>query len=493
MLRKIRITFSLIFFCGINLFFLNYFELLGGLTKMQLVPAVLSANALALVFLLLLALLFGRLYCSSLCPLGIYQDIIIWLSRKKNRGKKYYAYSRAKNILRYSILTIAIICFAAGINLVTTFWEPYSLYGGIITHVFRPVSLAANNLISHATDSLGLHILLKKEFIIYSIISLLISTAFFLGIGFLAWRYGRTWCNSVCPVGSLLGIVSRFSVFKIKLNTEKCTNCGLCERKCKASCIESKRQTVDYSRCINCFSCIDTCRSNAINFVPDFMHFKPAAESGQTTGSGAMFSRATFLNMSSMLAAGFFTGFLKSAQAPLLGAVLNDKKHKPVSPPGSVSFERFNSKCTSCHLCVSRCPNHVLVPSSLEYGLEGLMQPVLNFKNGFCDDDCTVCGEICPNGAILPLTVKDRKKVCMGLAVFNEEKCLIIKDDIKCKNCESHCPTQAIKLEERGGKKLPVIDKEKCIGCGACEYYCPAKPDKAFYIDGYETHKIRKL
>ena len=492
MLRKIRILFSLICFCSIILFFIgNYSILGGGLTKLQLISAVLTVNVIVLVFLFVFALLFGRLYCSFICPLGVYQDIAIWFSRKKRRGKKYFSYNRPKNLLRYAMLALAIISIVTGLNFLLVFIEPYSLFGNITTHVLRPPLLAVSNLISNVTDSLGMYNIYKEENFIISIQAILISVTFFIGIGVLAWKYGRTWCTSVCPVGSFLGLISRFSIFKIKLNAEQCTNCGLCEKKCKASCIESKEQKIDYSRCINCFDCIETCNQNAINFMPTLKFNKTPTTAAGIVEGGAMFSRAKFLNMGAIFASSLAVGLLK--KSPLAATVLDSKPNKPVSPPGSISHEQFKSKCTACQLCVSRCPNYVLVPAALEYGLDGFMQPRLSFERGFCDDDCVRCGTVCPSRAIQLVKPKDRKKISMGLAVFDEAKCLVKKENEKCNNCERHCPTHAIKLEERSGKKLPVIDKDKCIGCGSCEYHCPAKPAKAFRIDGYEVHKIIKV
>ncbi|MDR3236879.1 MAG: 4Fe-4S dicluster domain-containing protein, partial [Spirochaetia bacterium] len=137
-------------------------------------------------------------------------------------------------------------------------------------------------------------------------------------------------------------------------------------------------------------------------------------------------------------------------------------------------------------------PEQVLVPASSEYGISGIMQPTMKFNEGSCDYECNICGQVCPTQAIRPLPLKEKQKVQAGFAVFNQADCIIVKDNVKCKNCVSHCPTKAIKLQDTGGKILPVIDKDKCIGCGACEYYCPAKPLSAIYVDGYDVQKKLK-
>jgi len=489
MLKKIRLFFSILFFCAINLFFLNKLDVAAGLTKIQLIPAAISLNVLVLLFLFILALLFGRLYCSSICPLGIFQDIAIWLSKKAGSSKKSFSFSKPYNTVRYVILAVALLSFFTGLSVVIAFIEPYSLYGGIVTHIIKPVWLFANNILSAISDKFDLYIISREEMLALSILSLSVSTAFFAAIGFIAWRYGRTWCNTVCPAGSFLGIIGRFSLFKISIDKEKCGNCGLCEKICKASCIDSKNNQLDYSRCVVCFDCINACtKRKAISFVPLFGGFKKrkSAQSSGDAVSFPAFSRRSFISMSAAVFSGFALWMLKTN--PLFAAAAKKAK-VPAAPPGAGTFKRFSGLCTSCHLCVSQCPEHALFPSTTEYGISGMMQPVMNFSKGSCDYACTVCGQVCPTGAIQNLPLKEKQKIQIGYAVFESSGCVIVKDNIKCKNCVSHCPVEAVKLEENDGKRLPAVDKDKCIGCGRCEYYCPAKPEKAIHVEGYPEQK----
>ena len=495
MLKKIRLIFSILFFCAINLFFLDKLDAAAGLTKIQLVPAAISLNILVLLFLFVLTLLFGRLYCSFICPLGIFQDITIWLSGKIRRAKKTFSFSKPRNVVRYAILAVALLSLFTGLNAILALVEPYSLYGKIATHIIKPIWLFANNLLSAINDKFNLYIISREEIPALSLISLGVSAAFFAIIGFTAWRYGRAWCNIVCPVGAFLGIISRFSVFKISVNKEKCMNCGLCEKICKASCIDSKNNGfdyIDYSRCIVCFDCINVCtKRKAISFAPFFSGFRKQRAirpSENSVASFSAFSRRDFISINAAVLSGLTVWMLKTN--PLLAAITAKRTKVPVAPPGAGTFKRFSKLCTSCHLCVSQCPEHILFPSSTEYGILGMMQPVMNFNKGGCDYYCTVCGQACPTGAIQNLPLKERQKIQMGYAVFNSPDCLIVKDNVKCKNCVSHCPTEAIKLEESDGKKLPAIDKNKCIGCGQCEYYCPARPEKAIYVEGYAEQSV---
>ena len=162
---------------------------------------------------------------------------------------------------------------------------------------------------------------------------------------------------------------------------------------------------------------------------------------------------------------------------------------RPVAPPGAQSIEHLQAKCTACHLCVSKCPSHVLQPAVMEYGLRGVMQPVMRYDKGYCLYDCTLCGEVCPTGAILPLALEQKRMTQLGHAVFHRERCVVARDGVECGNCAEHCPADAIRLQ-RGvdGRMYPQIEKALCIGCGACENLCPATP-KAIEVKGYKVHK----
>jgi ferredoxin-type protein NapF len=165
-------------------------------------------------------------------------------------------------------------------------------------------------------------------------------------------------------------------------------------------------------------------------------------------------------------------------------------KRTPLTPPGSVERARFVEHCTACQLCVTRCPSHVLKPSFLEYGLEGMMQPTVFFERGFCNFDCTVCGDVCPTGAILPLTQEQKHLTQIGKVVFNEEVCIVHTDHTNCGACSEHCPTQALSMiPYREGDELtiPHIDTDICVGCGGCEYVCPVRPQRAVYVEGNVT------
>jgi ferredoxin len=171
----------------------------------------------------------------------------------------------------------------------------------------------------------------------------------------------------------------------------------------------------------------------------------------------------------------------------------NVQRQQPIAPPGSVSAKHLNSKCTSCHLCVSKCPSHVIKPALTEYGLAGIMQPLLSFENGFCNYDCTVCSDVCPSDAIKPLRLDEKHVTQMGQVRFVRENCVVYRDETSCGACSEHCPTQAVSMVSyKGGLTIPQTDTNICVGCGGCEFICPARP-KAIYVEGLAVQNTIEL
>lgn len=494
MLKKIRISVSIIFFSLITLFFLDFRELmpqsLHFLAKIQFIPALLSLNLIILGSLLVLTFIFGRIYCSSICPMGIYQDIVGWLSKKAKR-KKRYTYSPAKTILRYTTLLVVTLGFLFGFTFLLGLLDPYGAYGRIVTHLFRPFYLAGNNLLESIFTQFNNYTFFRVSIYSLSIFSTIIALITLLGIGFLAWRNGRTFCNTLCPVGTVLGFVSRFSLFRVQFDNIKCNSCGLCAMKCKASCIDSKKLTVDYSRCINCFNCIDACKRDA-------MHYKPIWSKKSETKKEFSVDTAVDQSKRRFISATFTTGLAATSMlAQATTSILSKrelKRQQPIAPPGVQNIDRLLQKCISCHLCVTECPSHVIKPALFEYGLGGIMQPKLYFDHGFCSYDCTVCGDVCPTGAILPLTKEEKHHTQMGQVNFILENCIVYYDETSCGACSEHCPTQAVSMiPYKGTLTIPHIEPSICVGCGGCEYVCPAIPFKAIYVEGLKEQQIIEL
>lgn len=325
-----------------------------------------------------------------------------------------------------------------------------------------------------------------------SLPTLIIAAVTLVMIVVLAWRGGRTYCNTICPVGTVLGFLSKFSLLKPVIDTGKCNNCGLCARNCKASCINSKEHKIDYSRCVACMDCIGKCKQGAITYTR--RKPVPAAPEATVTAEQVNSARRTFFSASALIAS---TALLKAQEKMVDGglATIEDKKipnrATPITPPGSLSARNLASHCTACQLCVSVCPNQVLRPSS---NLMKLMQPEASYERGYCRPECTKCSEVCPAGAILPITKADKSAIQVGHAVWIKENCICITDNMECGNCERHCPVNAIQMVPSDPKdeksiKIPVVNTERCIGCGACENLCPSRPFSAIYVEGHLMHR----
>ena len=257
MLRKIRIILATVFFAGITLLFLDVtgaiHTWLGWMAKVQFLPAVLALNVSVVAILAAFTLLFGRVYCSIICPLGVMQDIISWIHGKTKKKNRYrFNWSPAKNWLRYTMLTVFVILLVAGVHSLVALIAPYSAYGRIASNLLAPLYQWGNNFFAWIAERADSYAFYSTDVWIRSIPTFVIAAITFVAIFILAWKNGRTWCNTICPVGTVLGFLSRFSVFAPVINTEKCKNCGLCGRQCKSACINMKEHEIDYSRCVAC-------------------------------------------------------------------------------------------------------------------------------------------------------------------------------------------------------------------------------------------------
>lgn len=487
MWRKLRIIISALLFALITFLFLDFAQILPNkfhaLAHLQLVPAIISLSIGILACWLVITLLFGRVYCSGVCPMGVFQDVIGRISRPfKAKKQRVFKYSGARNVLRWSVVGVCVLTYLLGWLFVLGSLDPYSAYGRMVVNVFRPVYLAGNNLLESIFTSFGNYTFYKMEVYVQSAFSLLVGIATLLIIGCFAWKYGRLWCNTFCPVGTILGALSKYSLFRVRIDTEKCNSCELCAARCKASCIDSASNRVDGSRCVACFNCLDSCKRGALSY---------SLPKRKTDNKGTDDSKRRFI------AAGVAT----AAVVPhTVGARMNTltgkqgyKAKHAIAPPGAISHAHLLERCTSCHLCVSKCPSNVLKPAFMEYGIGGIMQPVVYFDKGFCNFDCTVCGEVCPNGAIAPLTKEEKHLTQMGYVVFTRRDCIVRTEGTSCGACSEHCPTQAIAMVpyKGGGLTIPKVNIDICVGCGGCEFICPSSP-KAIRIEGNAVQKAAK-
>ena len=509
-LKRFRVVISVIFLALLGVFFLDFAELfppkfITGVLFLQFVPSVLkffnvfSLVAIGFIVVFILTLLFGRVYCSTICPLGIMQDVIIYLKRKFKKKKRYkYKYVKPLPWLRYSLVGLTVAFLLGGSILILALLDPYSLFGRIVSDLFRPVLSEVNNLLVSVLNSFDVYGIYKIEVQAIHFEVLIIPIVFLILVVWMSLAKGRLYCNTVCPVGTFLGLVSKISIFQIKLDENTCTQCSLCEKACKGGCIDYKSLYVDFSRCVGCFNCLSACPASSANFKLNSL-YKRNIEVPETTSENRFSGQQKFDLSKRKFLGGLVVAFFgasklsKAQELVSYNANKPVKRENPVSPPGAQSTERFNEACTACHLCVNTCPSNVLQPSVLEYGLRGLMQPRLDNHVGFCNYECTLCGEVCPTGAILPLSVEDKKLTQLGKAQFVKENCIVETEGTDCGSCAEHCPTKAVRMVDyKNNLRIPEVTDDICIGCGACEYACPTHPYKAIYVEGNPVHERAK-
>ncbi|MBQ7964324.1 MAG: 4Fe-4S binding protein, partial [Alistipes sp.] len=393
----------------------------------------------------------------------------------------------AKNWLRYAVLAIFIVTLAAGFGAVALLVAPYSAFGRIAQNLFAPLWKWGNNLLAYIAERVDSYAFYSTDVVVGSWATFAVAVVTLIVLAILAWRNGRTYCNTICPVGTVLGALSRFSLLKPVIDTDKCINCGLCARKCKASCIDAKNHSIDYSRCVVCMDCLESCNKGAIKYTLRKGSAAPAA------AAPADKSRRNFLVGAGLLA----TSAAKAQEMKLDGgyatiiAKQSPFKNRALTPPGSLSARNMAAHCTGCQLCVAVCPTQVLRPSA---DLTTFMQPEMSYEKGYCRPECNKCSQVCPTGAIKPISVEEKSSIQLGHAEWVRDNCVVITDDVECGNCQRHCPTGAITMilsdyRDTKSRKIPSVNKHLCIGCGACENLCPARPFSAIRVKGYINHR----
>ena len=495
MIRTIRIALATLFFIGLSLLFLDFtgtaHHWLSWMAKAQALEAVLALNLIVIALLVVLTLIFGRIYCSVICPLGIMQDISGWLGKKAKKNK--YTFSKEKKWLRFSMLAIFVIASILHIGILSQLLAPYSAFGRIMTMVFQPLWKMGNNVLASIAEHYDSYAIYSVDVWMKSLPVLIIAALTLVVLAILAWRNGRTYCNTICPVGTALSFLARFSLLKINFDNEKCRNCSLCTKNCKAACIDYKNHTVDYSRCVVCGDCLKICKFGALKYSRKTSDTSNTSDAS-TSKAGAESSRRSFLLSSTLLA----TAAMAQEKEKIFDGGYTDleekvapKRQTPLTPPGSLSASHFTAHCTGCQLCVSECPNDVLRPST---DLMHLMLPEMSYERGHCRPECTRCSQVCPAGAIKPIDLEEKSSIQIGHAVWIKQNCVPLTDGVECGNCARHCPAGAIEMvpsdpDDEESPYVPAVNEEACIGCGACEYVCPARPFSAIIVEGHEVHR----
>ena len=577
---------------------------LGWLAKLQLLPAIMAANLAVIAGIAVVTLLFGRIYCSVICPLGIFQDGVSWLSGlrsgkrlpgEKDSGAKHsggskrlrFGWKPERKWLRYTVFGVFVLALVFGVHVLVAVLAPYSAYGRMVGNLLQPLWLWVNNLLAKIAEHYDSYAFYTRDVWLKSLPTLIVAAVTFVVLSVLAWWNGREYCNSVCPVGTALSFLSRFAMLRPTINADKCKGCKLCEKGCKASCIDVANHRIDYSRCVDCLDCLGACKFDALHYkfawgktagaegtdaeaagedaraktaeakaseegasalnvqnnctlaaktaknarnVQGKMHVESSeGENEGLEGADARVARATLGIVKGGTVSSANGGVERSetaseAAAPsdtpadpgrrafltgtamLAGALTLDAqkqkfdggfarvipKREPARegrlvPPGARSANDFYSRCTACGLCVAACPNGVLRPSG---DLEHLMQPYMSFERGYCRPECTECSQVCPAGAILPITPEEKTDISIGIAAVNYDLCVVNRDGVNCGNCARHCPTGAIHMVKPEGAefRVPSVDASLCIGCGRCEYLCPSRPHSAIRVNGREKH-----
>ncbi|MDD4857261.1 MAG: 4Fe-4S binding protein [Candidatus Krumholzibacteria bacterium] len=456
--------------------------------------ALLASHAARSIFLLslitvALTIFLGRFFCGWVCPLGTIHTALGALRMrglKPNHPEGRYPKLRP---LKYYILVFIIVAALFGWN-AAGYLDPISLairslaigYNPAINKIARSVLDAGVALhvpvLSPAMDALytkmtGTVLAFEQPVFRQTLFIGLIFTAI-LALNALAPRF---WCRYLCPLGALLGLIGRKQcAARVENDKDKCISCGKCVVSCQGDATPFPPGEWAGAECLVCYNCREVCPADAISI----------RATTRKTGDGNV-----DLGRRRLLASGVAALLI----APALGTVVQRKRTSPllIRPPGALPEQEFLSRCVKCGECMKVCLTNGLHPTLAEAGFEGLWTPILVPRLGYCEYNCNLCSQVCPTGAIRPVSVAEKQKIHIGLAFVDKNRCLPYAFGRNCIVCEEHCPTpeKAITfVEERAigenGEsimlKKPVVNPDLCIGCGICETKCPVVDRPAIYV-----------
>jgi polyferredoxin len=498
LLRRFRIVFSTLIFIWFFLVFADFRFLIPSdyiniLLFLQFIPSIIkfhdleTLTAAGFLIVLVLTLLSGRTYCSFLCPLGIGQDLFSRIGGRIKKKFRRYGFKKPFTVLRYLLLSLTlIVTLIWGIYMITLL-DPYSIFGRFMTYFAKPAVIIINNFLAGILGRFDIYTLNNVPVKGFSLFVYSIPAAFFILVGILSLTKGRLYCNMICPVGTFFGLLSKISILRIKFDETACTRCGRCSLGCKSSCIDFLNHDIDVTRCVDCFNCINTCQEKALSY--GIVKLKKKVHETDESKRKVIAGSVLFLFGLSYAS----NGQQKAVPKPKKDSTIKENKTYPVCPPGGGGIKDFNVDCTACALCISACPNGVLQPSLKQYGIAGIMQPVMDYHKSFCTYNCIICTEICPTNALRPLALEAKKLTQLGKSIFIKDNCIVKTEKTACGACSESCPTKAVyMIPYEGNLVIPEVNNDICIGCGHCEFACPTVPYKAIFVDGNPVHVAAK-
>lgn len=504
--QKFYLQYSLVFSDQQNLTLDRPVTFFFQMDPLVVLSSLVSGHRLITGFLwgagvLLLTVLLGRVFCGFVCPFGTVHHLAGTV-RRSFRGSALERANKKSSgqRIKYFILFTFLMGGALGLNL-SGLMDPISLF-------FRSLALAVLPGIGSALRSI-FQTMAESNFKFVNLLSYgaegvlapvfgyaeqVYQTAWFMGLLFLVLLFlnrirPRFWCRFLCPLGALLGLVSRFSLLQLEKVEEKCTECGRCTRDCQGAATPKPGLQWERAECLACFNCFQVCPENALRF---------------RLGRPSHRSKGPDLGRRAVLG-----GVLAGVSMPFLGRLDGGPSRaadpRLIRPPGALAEKEFLTLCQRCGLCMKVCPTNGINPTLGEAGMSGIWTPRLIMALGYCEYTCTLCGSVCPTGAIESLPVKEKieKPVRIGSAAVDRGRCLPWSGNAPCIVCEEHCPTspKAIYLRNvlvetrEDGKRtfqVPFVDLKQCVGCGICENKCPVKGRAAIrVIAAGETRSLR--
>jgi polyferredoxin len=524
LLRRISQIFFLLLFLGL-LFFTSLSIFPGGSTEIKLRapvrlffewdPLVAVVNALAghalyrgliwCLIILLPTLFLGRFFCGWICPMGTLQHFVGNLPSESKRGKQRIDSNRYKRWQtgKYVVLIAGLVAACFG-SAAVGWLDPFSLlvrsFGLSILPAFNFAARAILSPLEHshiaAIKSTGGTIHSILQFLVLDFRQQHFAQGLFLGVLFFiillaSLRITRLWCRAMCPLGALLGAVSRWSILGLHKDPAACDKCNRCLLHCQGGDDPIGGFPWRKSECLMCMNCVGSCPHDSLQF----RFFRPISGKAEEVASPDLGRRRTITG----LAAG-------AAIVPLFRANIGlgkSRNERLLRPPGALDEEDFLSRCIRCGECMKVCPNTALHPTLDQAGIEGLWTPTLVPRIGYCEPSCVLCSEVCPTGAIWQITPKEKgwveglgtqaQPIRLGTAFYDRGRCLPWAMATDCIVCEEWCPVSpkaiyvqdAQVIDSAGNTKTlkqPRVDPSRCVGCGACEYACPLQERPAVYV-----------